>query len=131
MEYTPESAYLHRQHKWRYIPIHPFGDEIEVLQGMGLQPKDCLRTDAYWEIDGDIIFLEIIGHAHVDHDLGLYCRTRNEGGNAVFAVLENKVVTRELFENTMTSFYSSGRLFDSYPNTLTPINSEQWSAPNP
>jgi len=126
--YSQESTYIHQQHQWRYIPIHPFGDEFEILQRLELQPTDCLRADAYWEVDGDIVFIETWVHAHSDRDPGLYCRTRTEGGNVAFAVLEEDFVTRKSFEEVMTSYYFSGQLFDAYPDALTLIRSEQGAA---
>lgn len=60
IDYAPDSAYAHREREWRYVPIHPFADEPAVLEGLGLSPAACWKADAYWEVDGDIVFLEVI-----------------------------------------------------------------------
>lgn len=125
VEDSPDSVYLHRERDWRYIPIHPFADEPSILNRLELTPGDCLSADAYWEIDGDIVFLETITGAKTNRERGLYCRTRTEGGNVAFAVLANDSVTRSEFERIMARFYDSGQLFDSFPDALTKIEGEQ------
>ena len=130
IDYSPESVYAHRDRNWRYIPNHPFADEPAILNRLELSPEDCLRADAYWEIDGDIVFLETISAAHIDREAGLYCRTRTDDGNVAFAVVRDDSVTRAVFERIMARFYDSGRLRDSYPDALTQIESEQVSGGN-
>ena len=125
IDYSPDSVYSHQERDWRYIPIHPFADEPSILDRLDLTPADCMSADAYWEIDGDIVFLEIISAAQTNREKGLYCRTRTEGGNVAFAVLTDDSVTRSEFERVMARFYDSGRLFDSFPDALTKIESEQ------
>src|SRR5262245_2086866 len=57
-EYAPEDLYRHRTRGWEYIPVHPFGDESEVLARLGLRPEDCRTADAWWGIEGDATLLE-------------------------------------------------------------------------
>ena len=44
IDYSPDSVYAHRERDWRYIPIHPFADEPEILNRLELTPPDCLRA---------------------------------------------------------------------------------------
>jgi hypothetical protein len=44
----------------RYIPIHPFADDDELLVKLGLKPGDCLAGDAYWHMGDDICFLQVL-----------------------------------------------------------------------
>src|SRR4051794_10886854 len=57
-DYAPQDVYRHRTHGWEYIPVHPFGDEPEILARLGLRPEDCRTADAWWGIDGDASLLE-------------------------------------------------------------------------
>src|SRR4051812_23696854 len=57
-EDAPGSVYPHPTHGWEYIPVHPFGDEPEVLSRLGLRPEDCRTADAWWGIEGDATLLE-------------------------------------------------------------------------
>jgi hypothetical protein len=52
-DYAPQDVYRHRTRGWEYIPIHPFGDEPDLLDRLGLCPGDCRSADAWWGIDGE------------------------------------------------------------------------------
>jgi hypothetical protein len=57
-EYAPDSVYRHRTRGWEYIPVHPFGDEPDVLARLGLRPEDCRTADAWWGIEDDATLIE-------------------------------------------------------------------------
>ena len=69
-DYTPEDVYRHRTRGWAYIPIHPFGDEPELLARLSLVPEGCHSVDSWWGIDGDATLL----HASVGVLVGLYAK---------------------------------------------------------
>lgn len=105
-EYAPESVYRHRTRGWEYIPVHPFGDEGDVLARLGLRPGDCWATDAWWGIDGDATLLQscvgqwysLLAHATPHEKKWVYLR-------AVFAA---PYVTRTAFEEAMVHFAEAG-----------------------
>lgn len=125
IDYSPDSAYRHRTHGWRYVPIHPFADEPEILERLEISAADCVRVDAYWEIQSDVVFLETMCERGVNRPTGIYIRTRKEGGNVAYGILPQPSITRTDFEDTMTALFKSGRLFDVFPDALTEIQSEQ------
>lgn len=57
-ENAPDSVYLHRTRGWEYIPVHPFGDEPDILARLGLRPEDCRTADAWWGIEDDATLIE-------------------------------------------------------------------------
>jgi hypothetical protein len=108
-EYSPESVYRHRTHNWEYIPVHPFGDEPEILARLNMQPEDCLQADAWWGIDEDATLLEssvirisggparMFGKLSPDNSRVYLC-----------AVFDAPFVTRVLFEAAMVRFAEAG-----------------------
>lgn len=125
VDYSPDSVYRHRAHQWRYIPIHPFADEPDILGRLEITPASCIRADAYWEIEGDVVFFETMCDRDSNRPVGSYIRTRSEGGNVAYGILADSTITRSAFEDTMTALFHSRHLFDLYPDALTKIGSEQ------
>ena len=121
VDYSPDSVYHHRLHGWRYIPIHPFADEADILERLELTPASCVSVDAYWEIDGEVVLLEVMCGGDTVRAPGIYLRTRPDRGNNVHAILADTSVTRTAFEDTMEVLYRSGRLLDSHPEEFTRI----------
>lgn len=118
---NPDAVYIHRSRGWRYIPIHPFPDEPNVLERLSLTPNQCLWTDAYWAVDDDVVFLEVISAEVRKGAFGLYLRTRSEGGNVALGHLPDAHVSRARFEEIMAEFYDSGKLLEPFPDRLTAI----------
>ncbi|HVR96257.1 MAG TPA: hypothetical protein VMW27_06570 [Thermoanaerobaculia bacterium] len=108
-DFAPESVYRHRTHGWEYIPVHPFGDEHEVLESLGLRPEDCRNADAWWGIDGDATLLE---SGVVDTGLapGLFAKASRHEERWVYlvALFDAPYVTRALFEEAMVRFAEAG-----------------------
>ena len=125
VSYSPGSVYEHRERGWRYIPIHPFSDELEILDRLELDSEQCNRADAYWAVDDDVVFLETIIESVIERDVGIYFRSRVEGGNVAMGVLPSCSISRALFEELMSHCYDTGRLLEGFPDKLTPIKSEQ------
>jgi len=98
----PARVYRHRTHGWEYIPVHPFGDEPEVLERLGLRPDDCRSADAWWGIDGDATLLE----ARVGDAAALFAKPTPHWERWVYlvAVFEAPFVTREAFEEAQRDF---------------------------
>jgi hypothetical protein len=112
-EYADAGAlpvYQHRTHGWEYIPVHPFGDEQEVLTRLGLQPEDCRVADAWWGIDGDATLLEsgIVGVLPGPARLLAKPTPHAEGWVYLVAVFDAPFVTRAAFEAAMVRFAEAG-----------------------
>ena len=102
-DYAPQNVYRHRTRGWEYIPVHPFGDEPEVLERLGLQPGDCRSADAWWGIDGDATLLE----SRAGDAATLFAKPWNQWVYLV-AVVGAPFVTREAFEGAMVRFADAG-----------------------
>jgi hypothetical protein len=104
-EYAPESVYQHRTHGWEYIPIHPFGDEPEVLARLKMQPEDCTSADAWWGIDEDATLLEssVLGSPVLFAKL-----SPRQHRVYLVAVFDAPFVTRVAFEAAMVKFAEAG-----------------------
>lgn len=109
-DYAPGDVYRHRSRGWEYIPIHPFGDEPEVLSRLGLRPEDCHRADAWWGIDEDATLLEssVVG-AHVSGPARLFAKTAPRVERVyLVAILDAPFITRTAFETAMVRFAEAG-----------------------
>jgi hypothetical protein len=108
--YAPQTVYRHRESGWEYIPLHPFGDEPEVLARLGMGPEDCIGTDAWWGIDQDATLLQSWVARIAHRAAGLYARrTEHEKGWVYLAaVFDTPFVTRTAFEAAMSQFAALG-----------------------
>ncbi len=110
-EYAPAEVYQHRIHGWKYIPLHPFADEPEVLARLGLRPEECLAADAWWAVDGDAALLEcrVIGGARRSSGLIFQPRqTPSPRWLPIQGTVDSPYVTRVVFEGLMESAYRAG-----------------------
>lgn len=107
---APDSVLVHRSAGWRFIPIHPFGDDLETLADLGLVPGDCWSVDAWWEIEGDATLVQSCIARMAVHPPGLYARQteHEEGWVYLEVVLEATQITREAFEALLSRFAAMG-----------------------
>jgi hypothetical protein len=105
-QYAPQDVYRHRTRGWEYIPVHPFGDEPEVLERLGLRPEDCRSADAWWGIDGDATLLE--SYVGGTPELLAKPTPHPEGWVYLVAVFAAPFVMREAFEMAMCRFADAG-----------------------
>lgn len=50
-----------RTHRdWRYVTVHPFADEAELLERLALSPNDCKTADAWWHTGTDVVLIQTI-----------------------------------------------------------------------
>ena len=111
--YAPDQVLTHLDQGWRYIAIHPFADDLELLKRLDLSPDRCMSVDAYWECASDIYFLQVEAVSTSDRariqPLGNYYRSANNPtyvANLV-AILEPGSIRRQLFESVMAQFATS------------------------
>jgi hypothetical protein len=113
-DYAPANVYRHSTRGWEYIPVHPFGDEPEVLARLGLRPKDCHSADAWWGIDGDATLLQsaVVGLYPTSTagvaGLTAEATTHVEGWVYLYAFFDAPFVTRVAFESAMVRFADAG-----------------------
>lgn len=103
-------VYRHRTRGWEYLPVHPFGDEPEVLERLGLRPEDCRTADAWWGIDDDATLIEtgIVGVLPGTPRLFAKPTPYEEQWVYLVAVLDAPFVTRVAFEHAMVRFAEAG-----------------------
>lgn len=103
-------VYEHRTRGWEYVPVHPFGDEPEVLKRLGLRPQDCRVADAWWGIDGDATLLESGTASGLGRPPSLFAKPTPHEERWVYlvAVFDAPFVTREAFEEAMIRFADAG-----------------------
>ena len=121
-QFAPDAVYTNEEGDWRYIPIHPFADEEQLLQNLDLKREDCILVDAYWEVGGDVIFLTVTLDRNEHRSSGLYCRAGREGRREGMATIEGDYVTRSLFEEAMSVFYKNGEIMRTNSTRLTRID---------
>jgi hypothetical protein len=109
-DYAPESVYRHPTRGWEYIPVHPFGDEPEVLSHLGLRPEDCRTADAWWGIDDDATLLEsgVVGILPGSARLFAKATPHDKRWVYLVAVFDAPFVTRAAFEAAMVQFADAG-----------------------
>jgi hypothetical protein len=109
-DYAPESVYRHRSYGWGYIPVHPFGDEPEVLARLNIKPEDCHSADAWWAIDGDATLLEASVVRVYPGPARLFAKATEHKERWVYlvAVFDAAFVTRVAFEAAMVKFANAG-----------------------
>lgn len=109
-DYAPERVYHHRTRGWEYVPVHPFGDEPELLHRLGLRPEHCRLADAWWGIDGDATLLEsgVVGALPSPARLFAKPTPHDERWVYLVAVFDAPFVTRAAFEAAMVRFADAG-----------------------
>ena len=107
-EQAPEYVLEHRTRKWRYVPVHSMTDgplHVEVAS-----TQDCngyWGNDAYWVINGDVVFLEIQPtKLNRDEPNSISVRVASCGGTLravlhIALATDNDVLTRRRFEDLM------------------------------
>lgn len=53
-----EDVRTYRQ--WRYVTVHPFADETELLARLEMQPEECRQADVWWHTGNDVVLLQTI-----------------------------------------------------------------------
>ena len=43
---------------WRYVTVHPFADEPELLARLSMSPDDCRSADVWWHTGTDVVLLQ-------------------------------------------------------------------------
>lgn len=43
---------------WRYITVHPFADEPELLEYLSMSPNQCMHADVLWHTGTDIALIQ-------------------------------------------------------------------------
>jgi hypothetical protein len=108
--YSPESVYRHALHGWEYIPVHPFGDESELLARLGIKAEDCRIVDAWWGIGSDAVLLQVWSQLGIGGTIELFALPQGDPTwrISLLAQINASFVTRADFEGVMTAFASEG-----------------------
>ena len=109
--FAPDDVYQHRTRGWRYIPIHPFSGEHDILTRLQISPTDCWSVDAWWEIGGDATLIQTYTNGHTSSlSAGLHAHfTENELAHTYLtAVFVTGNIDRDSFEMAMLRFAELG-----------------------
>jgi hypothetical protein len=112
---APSNVYYHPTRGWEYIPTHPFGDELDALKRLCMQPDEVVSAGAWWGIDGDATRLESCVVTSSDTPSGLVAMATPDEQQWVylFALFDAPYVTRAAFEDAMGRFADLGFPYDS------------------
>ncbi len=108
--FAPDSVYTHVAEGWRYIPIHQFSDEQELLNGIDVEPEDCVLVDAWCELNGDVTLLEVWTKEITSLPVGLYARREDDELKLTYlaAALDQLSITKNEFEEIISKFINLG-----------------------
>ena len=110
-EYSPNSVYQHMERGYRYIPVHPFADEPDVLNYLGIDKNECWKVDAWLELDDDACFLQVYSSKYDEYrEPGFYARILKEGERWLYlwATTESDCITIQEFENIIVKYVELG-----------------------
>ena len=64
----------------KYVTIHPFADELELLHQLNLHPKDCTYVGSYITLQGKLYFVEFNLYKDLKPHFGtgIYFKANNE-----------------------------------------------------
>ncbi|MEO0477002.1 MAG: hypothetical protein AAF085_13675 [Planctomycetota bacterium] len=99
----------------KYVTIHPFADDHELLEKIGWEPMRCVSVDAYLRVDNEIFFVESLTAQHSDnHQPGLYAGLMfgDPGITQITFIVEEAVITSGLFDRLIHT------LLEAEPNRL-------------
>jgi hypothetical protein len=105
-QYSPEDALIHINSGWRYIAIHPFADDHQLLERLNWPSDRCQNIDAYWECAGDVYFVQMVAAGQSLRAPGFYYQWAGNDDYAanLVAVVESGPIVRQAFESVMSRF---------------------------
>jgi len=105
-QYAPEDVLIHVNSGWRYIAIHPFADDRQLLERLNWPSDRCQNIDAYWECAGDVYFVQTHAAGQSARAPGFYYRWTGDDVYAanLVAVIESGPIVRQAFESVMSQF---------------------------
>lgn len=106
------------------VTIHPMADEKELLANLEMSPSDCIAVDAYWAVDGDVVFLQL--HTAESNSLrapGLYARLATYPPKHVnlVVVVEGNEITSEVLEGGAKKLSRAGWDRSQLGDVLVPL----------
>lgn len=97
-----------------YVAVHPFADELELLERLGISPEVCTTVDCYWKRDGDVYFLQVESALTVKREVGLWARVNASKPRYVnfVAIVEERLISRDVVHAAMRALaeFDVGRL---------------------
>jgi len=101
--------YGHQGLSQSYIPLYPFGNEVDLLEKLAISKESCIWVDAYWNMDNDVSFLQVLSkEASSNAEVGLFAQWGNTIKEylTLTAVVDQPYITRAIFEEQMELFSS-------------------------
>ncbi len=111
--YSPGDVLVNPIEAQDYIPIHPFGDDNDLIKKIGLEASDCKAVDAYWHMGTDISFLQVgTRDIYSSFEPGYYAQWSKKKKEYLIltCVTQSDFITRSEFEGIMSRFSKMGCL---------------------
>ena len=107
-EQDPKS--VHEWESTRFIAIHPCADETDLLRRINAVPEECRQVDIYWEIQEEVVFVQVQTVAASGRAEGIYARIIEEEVPLlnIVSVLPGSVVTTADVRKAMRAIAASG-----------------------
>jgi hypothetical protein len=105
----PTNVMIDLNYNWQLIPIHPMADELELLAQLGVKPEKCREVDAYWQVNNDVFFLQVISYDPTWKNIGLYVRLNKHAVPFMInlvAIVEEPTIITSVFEQVLKQFYA-------------------------
>jgi hypothetical protein len=101
----------------RFLTVHPMSDEQRLLDRRGLSPENCPVVDLYWELGGDVVFVQFQSAAYSDmRPVGTYIRRAAAGHVNVVIVVSDRSISSVRIIEELTSLAPTISALD--PRTL-------------
>jgi hypothetical protein len=96
----------------QYLSIHPFADEPDILNDIGSSPYDCAAVDAYWKVEDDVAFVQVIAESYgAAQAVGRYVRWNpNTRYVNLIVVVATTTITRSVFEHELEMALRDGTI---------------------
>ena len=95
----------------RYIAIHGCADDAESDHPSFAGSENCVESDAYWEVFGDVVFVQVMSASEMPLPVGTYVR-RNEYSDYfnVVVVVPESTITQAVFERQLAGILEEGKI---------------------
>lgn len=92
---------------WRYVIVHPFADDLALLDRLGMAPSECRNADVWWATGKDVVLLQTraVGEAG-QATVRIWCA--RPPYLSIIARLPDSVTTIQRLHETMDRIASCG-----------------------
>ncbi len=111
--------------KIKYVTIHPFGDDLKLLNKINMKSKDCLSLGSYIRIHKEVYFLELISKKITDYyDVGYFVKVKKGKPSyiQILSVVNEDYITKKIFEKSIYNLLLKGIFNYKYKELIQRYN---------